>query len=127
MAPFARPGGRKMSSRSILFLLPPGFEANGRKEFCPECAEMWGFLHYFPAVRDALDIRHEALDHPRAGLVALLGEGRWNCPTLVLAPDAPLPDHRDVREANGRRYIDNARGVARYFADTIGVAFPRGG
>ena len=29
---------------------------------------------------------------PEIGLVELLGEGRWNCPTLVLAPDAPAID-----------------------------------
>jgi hypothetical protein len=112
-------------SRSILFLLPPGFIDGGRRAFCPECAEMWGFLHYFPAIREAVDIRYEGIGHPRAGLVALLGEGRWNCPTLVLAADAPDPDHPDMKLANGRRYIDSARGVARYFAGLYGTPVPR--
>jgi hypothetical protein len=113
-------------SRSILFLLPPGFLGEGRREFCPECAELWGFLHYFPAIREALDIRYEELAHPRAGLVALLGEGRWNCPTLVLAEDAPHTDLPDVSESNGRRHIGTARGVARYFAAVYGTPVPRG-
>lgn len=114
-------------TRSTLFLLPPGFEGEGgRREFCPECAEMWGFLHYFPAIRDALDIRLENLDHPRAGLVAMLGEGRWNCPTLVLPDDAQHKDHPDVKAANGRRFIDSARGIARYFAIVYGTPVPRG-
>ena len=113
-------------TRSTLFLLPPGFEDNGRTEFCPECAELWGFLHYYPAIRDALDIRYETIAHPRAGLVALLGEGRWNCPTLVLAADAPHQDHCDVKEANDRRYLGSARAIERYFAAAAGTAFPRG-
>lgn len=114
-------------NRSILFLLPPGFIGeSGSREYCPECAEMWGFLHYFPAIRDALDIRFEAIGHPRAGLAALLGDGRWNCPTLILGEDAPHTDHPAVKTANGRPYIDSARGIARYFAIVHGTPVPRG-
>lgn len=113
--------------RSVLFLLPPGFVDNDRREFCPECAEIWGFLHYFPAIKEELDIRHQALAHPRAGLVALLGDGRWNCPTLVLADDAPSTDHPDLKQINARRYIDSARGIARHFAAIYGTPYPRGG
>lgn len=87
---------------------------------------MWGFLNYFPAIREALDIRYESLDHPRAGLVELLGDGRWNCPTLVLADDAPDTDHPDVKERSGRRYLDSARAIARYFAAVYGTPVPRG-
>lgn len=112
--------------RSTLFLLPPGFIDNGRREFCPECAEIWGFLHYYPAIREALEIRYEALAHPRAGLVALLGEGRWNCPTLVLDDGAPEPGGVDLKIANGRRYLGSAREIARYFALINGTPFPRG-
>jgi hypothetical protein len=75
-------------TKDILFLLAPGFEDNGRREFCPECAEIWGVLNYFPAIKEALDIRYEPLAQPRAGLTALLGDGQWNCPTLVLAEGA---------------------------------------
>ena len=113
--------------RSTLFLLPPGFEDNNRREFCPECAELWGFLHYYPAIKDSLDIRYEEIAHPRAALVALLGEGRWNCPTLVLAADAPHQDHPDVSESNGRRYLGSARAIERYFSAVFGTAHPRGG
>ncbi len=112
--------------RSLLFLLPPGFVDDGRREFCPECAEMWGFLHYFPAIRESLDLRYERLAHPRAGLVAILGDGRWNCPTLVLGDDAPHTDHPAVKTANGRFYIDSARGIARYFGSVYGTPVPRG-
>lgn len=113
-------------TRPTLFLLPPGFIDNDRREFCPECAEIWGFLHYYPAIREALDIRYQSLAHPRAGLVALLGEGRWNCPTLVLPDDAPDPGRVAVKAENGRRYLGTARDIARYFAGVYGTPFPRG-
>ena len=75
-------------TQDILFLLAPGFEDKGRREFCPECAEVWGVLHYFPAIKEALDIRYQPLGHPRPGLVEMLGDGDWNCPTLILAENA---------------------------------------
>ena len=112
-------------ARSQLFLLPPGFVDKGQREYCPECAEIWGFLHYFPAIKSSLDIRHEELAHPRAGLAALLGDGSWNCPTLVLADDAPDAAGVAISLANGRRYIGNARDIARYFAEIHGTPIPR--
>ena len=115
-----------MTTRDTLFLLPPGFADNNRREFCPECAELWGFLGYFPAIRETLDIRYEEIAHPRAGLVAMLGEGRWNCPTLVLAPDAPYQDFPEIAIANGRAYLSSGRAIARYYARRFGTPVPRG-
>lgn len=113
-------------ARDTLFLLPPGFIDSGRREFCPECAELWGFLSYYPAIRETIDIRYEEITHPRAGLVALLGEGRWNCPTLLLAADAPHQDFPEIAVANGRAYLGSARAIARYHARRFGTPVPRG-
>lgn len=113
-------------TRNTLFLLAPGFVDNNRREFCPECAELWGVLSYFPAIREALDIRYETLAHPRGRLVTLLGEGKWNCPTLVLAPGAEAGPHAKVKTANGARFLDNARDIAKHFAHVYGTPFPRG-
>ena len=112
--------------RDLLFLLAPGFEDNSRREYCPECAEMWGVLSYFPAIKEALEIRYEPLAHPRAGLVELLGEGEWNCPTLVLSESADAGPEADVKTANGHRILDNARDIGKYFAHRYGTPFPRG-
>ncbi|MFN0022507.1 MAG: DUF3088 family protein [Parvularculaceae bacterium] len=113
-------------TRDILFLLPPGFLANSRREFCPECAELWGFLAWHPAILHGLEVRYEELAHPRAGITALLGEGRWNCPTLVLAPDAPHRDFPAIAHANGREYMGSARDIVRYYALRFGTPAPRG-
>lgn len=113
-------------TRDTLFLLAPGIHDRGRREYCPECAEVWGVLHYYPALKETLDIRYQPVAHPRAGIVALLGEGRWNCPTLVLSDEAPGAEAARLRESNGRRFIDNARDIGKYFAEVHGVAWPRG-
>jgi hypothetical protein len=111
-------------TRDILFLLPPGFLADGRREYCPECAELWGVLHYYPALIHALDIRYQPIERPRAEMVAFLGEAHQNCPTLMLADDAP--DHAVVQRAGAVRLIDNARDIGVYFAYRFGAAHPRG-
>lgn len=114
-------------SKDTLFILSPGFVgAEGRREFCPECAELWGVLSYYPAIQHALDIRYVEIDHPRDELVELLGEGKWNAPTLVLADGADAGPDARVKTAGDSRFIDNARDIAKYFVHKYGTAFPRG-
>jgi hypothetical protein len=113
-------------AKDVVFLLAPGFEANGRREFCPECAELWGVLSYFPAIRPALDIRYQPLARPRPDMVALLGADNQNCPTLILSKIAEAGPYANVKTANGARFLDNARDIARYFAHRYGTPFPRG-
>ncbi|GJL93628.1 MAG: hypothetical protein DHS20C05_00330 [Hyphococcus sp.] len=112
--------------KDTLFLLPPGFEDHNRREFCPECAEIWGVLHYFPAIKEAIDICYQPLAHPRPELVAMLGEGNWNCPTLVLGEGADTGPDAKVETSKECRFLDNARDIAKYFAYKYGTPFPRG-
>jgi hypothetical protein len=109
-----------------LHILPSDFSANGRKEYCPECAEIVGVLAMFPDIEASLDRYHESLSHPRAGLVHALGEGTWNCPTLVLHADSPAYESCGIKTENGARYIDNARDIGRYWAARFGTSVPRG-
>jgi hypothetical protein len=112
--------------RDTLFLLPPGFAANDRREFCPECAELWGVLCWFPALKETLDIIYVGIDHPRAPITALLGEGRHNAPTLVLHPGNPRAENVTYAQANGRAYLPSARLIAHHFAALHGTPLPRG-
>jgi len=112
--------------RDTLFLLPPGFEDNDRREYCPECAELWGVLHYYPAIKEALDIRYVGIDHPRQPISELLGEGRWNAPTMVFDPGSIIPNGLNLSTSNRRSYLGSTRDIARYFALRFGTAVPRG-
>ena len=112
--------------RDTLFLLPPGFAANGQREFCPECAELWGVLSWFQALKETLDIVYVGIDHPRAPITALLGDGRHNAPTLVLHPASPRAEGIAYAEAGGHAYLPSARSIARHFAALHGTPVPRG-
>lgn len=113
-------------TRDSLYLLPPGFFDNGRREYCPECAEAWGLLSYYPALKESVEIIYQPIEKPRADLVALLGEKNQNCPTLVLALDSPVYDDCGIMTKSGRRFINNARDMGRYWAQRYGTATPRG-
>jgi len=112
--------------RDTLFLLPPGFAANGRREFCPECAEIWGVLSWYPALKETVNIVYVGIEHPRPALTALLGDGRHNAPTLVLHADSERAPGVTYAEANGHTYLPSARLIARHFAALHGTPVPRG-
>jgi hypothetical protein len=109
-----------------LFVLPPGFEANDRFEYCPECAEIWGLLNYYPGLMPSLEISFIGIDHPRIELTDVLGPGKHNAPTLILADGAPRTSDAEIKTANGHAYIDSARQIGVYFSERYGTARPRG-
>jgi len=113
--------------RDTLFLLPPGFAANGQREFCPECAEIWGLLAWYPALKETVDVAYVSLDHPRAPIVSLLGPGKHNAPTLVLAEGSPRAADVTYNQADGHDFLPSARLIARHFASLHGTPMPRGG
>jgi len=112
--------------KDTLFLLPPGFFDNGRREFCPECAELWGVLSYYPAIKESLDIVYVEINHPRKPICDVLGAGRWNAPTLILADPDALAGDVSSQTDNGVLHLDSARAIAKYFSAKFGTAMPRG-
>lgn len=113
-------------TRDTLFLLAPGFEDHDRREYCPECAEIWGVLSYFPSLRETVNIVYVPLAHPREPITDTLGEGQFNAPTLVLAEGTSTPAGVSFKTANGRKYIDSARGLAVLWGARFGTPSRRG-
>ena len=113
-------------SRDTLFLLAPGFFDNERREYCPECAEMWGLLSYFPAIKESVDINYQPIARPRMDIVALLGDKNQNCPTLILAQGSPSFENCGIKRKNGHRFINNACDIGKYYAQRYGTPYPRG-
>lgn len=105
-------------TKDILFLLKPGFEEDGEHWFCPYSAQVIGFLDYFPAARDTLDIRVVDFPKPRREIVELIGDELQSCPVLVLARDAIVPDDiaADVIASQGQRVISRTKAILHYLA-----------
>lgn len=113
-------------ARDRLFLLRPGWIDQDRPWFCMACAAVEGFLGYYPAVREALDIAYLPYERPRRPVADLLGEARQNLPALVLA--APF-EHPDLREGDLQRVGDlwfatNEGPITRVLAARHGVSPP---
>ncbi|MCI5043862.1 MAG: DUF3088 domain-containing protein [Aquisalinus sp.] len=112
--------------KDILFLLAPGFEDNDRREYCPECAEIWGVLQYYPAILPSLDINYQPIAKPRKEMVSLLGDANQNCPTLLLMDGQSVPAPQGLKISGEHHFLDNARDIGRYFAAKFGIPVPRG-
>jgi len=113
-------------TRDTLFLLAPGFFDNGRREYCPECAELWGLLSYYPALKESAEIIYQPISRPRPEIVAMLGDKNQNCPTLVLDKVSPDFENCGIMNKNGHRFINKARDIGHYYSQRFGTAVPRG-
>jgi hypothetical protein len=110
--------------KDTLFLLRPGFDDRGTSYFCPFCAQVVGFLTYFPQVRDTLEIVELEFPRPRKPIVDLVGEANQGMPLLVL-PGEPVPVPAvTIDEANGHRFVKDAISILRYLAVTRHVPLP---
>lgn len=112
--------------RDQLFLLRPDWTDQGRDWFCMACAAVEGFLGYYPAVRDQLDIAYLAYERPRHPVVDLLGEDHQNLPTLILAEPFAHPDLRegDLQQAGGLWFATNEGPITRVLAARYTVSPP---
>ena len=109
-----------------LFLLRPDWIDQDRPWFCMACAAMEGFLGYYPAVREQLDIAYLPYERPRHPVVELLGEAHQNLPTLILAAAFAHLDLRedDLQQAKDLWFATNEGPITRYLAARYGVSPP---
>lgn len=110
--------------KDSLFLLRPGFVDRGASYFCPYCAQVTGFLTYFPQVRDTLEVTELDFPRPRQRLIDLVGEANQGMPLLVLGGEPVAVPDVTIGEANGHRFVKDAISIVRYLAATRGVPLP---
>nr|WP_272701090.1 DUF3088 family protein [Desulfovibrio sp. Fe33] len=84
---------------------------------------MEGLLHYYPEVRERLDIRTIPFERPRHAIIALLGEEHQGCPCLVVG-DPSRADGLPMRTAGGHVFIDDHRAIIEYLARNYRVSRP---
>jgi hypothetical protein len=113
-------------TKDKLFLLKPDFRKDDEGPFyCPDCARMEGLLSYYPQLRGKLEVQQVGFAKPRAAIVAELGEAHQGCPVLILADGRQVTDKSlDVKQANGRRFIDDEAHIRRYLAAAYGIGQP---
>jgi len=73
-----------------------------------------------------VEIVHVEIGHPRSEMNALLGEGNFNAPTLVIAEGTDNLDGVSFKTANERKYMDSARAIAALWAARYGIPARRG-
>jgi hypothetical protein len=115
-------------TRDQLFLLKPDFMAGSRGPcYCPACATLEGVLAFYPRLRAILDVRYVDFPRPRPEVIAAIGAENQGLPSLVIASD-PAADQAltglDVREWQGRRFLQSAGDIGRYLARRHGIGEP---
>lgn len=110
--------------RDRLFVLRPGFVDGGTTWFCPYAAQVIGFLTYYPAVRDTLELVELDYAKPRQPLVDLLGEAHQAPPMLVLGGAPVAVPGVEIGEARGHRFVARTIEILRYLAATRGIPAP---
>jgi len=113
-------------THDTLFLLAPGFFDKDRREYCPECAEIWGLLSWFPAIKESLEISYVPIEKPRAAMSDLLGDKNQNAPTLLLHETSPDYEDCGIMRYRGQRFINNAGDIGKYYRARFGTPYPRG-
>jgi hypothetical protein len=107
-----------------LFVLKPGFEDQGTSYVCPFSAQVIGFLTYYPAVRDSLEVIEIDFPKPRTPLSSLLGEDHQSAPMLVLGSTPVDVPGVTVGHANGHAFVEKTMQILRYLAATRSVPMP---
>lgn len=110
--------------KDTLYVLRPGFTDKATTFFCPFCAQVMGFLAYYPQVKESLDVVELDFPKPRHPLSDVLGEDHQSAPVLVLG-GAPTPvPHVNVQTANGHAFVEKTIEILRYLAATRSVPSP---
>ena len=114
-----------VTSLDRLFVLRPDFDDRGAPWFCPYCAQVIGYLTYYPAVRGTLEVVEVDFEKPRQPLADLVGEANQAAPCLVLGAGAPEEVAGvTVARERGQRFITKTIEILRYLAATRGTASP---
>ena len=114
-------------ARDKLFLLKPDFTVEGRGPYyCPSCATLEGVLAFYPRLRNELDVQQVAFERPRAAVVAELGAANQGLPVLIIGRNAPASAVAglDVKESQGKRFLQSTGEIGLYLARTYGIGEP---
>jgi DUF3088 family protein len=109
-----------------LYLLRPNFSDKGDGPFfCAECALVEGMLSFYPNLRTHVDVTYVDFVRPRPAIVKELGPEHQSAPVLVLGQKpAKLPGTVQVKQSNGKSFIDNEYEICNYLAAAHALGRP---
>lgn len=108
-----------------LFLLKPGFtdDAGQGPFYCGDSVSVEGFMSFFPALREHVDVKYIGFTKPRADVVGLIGAENQSIPVLILNGAAASDDTQfGVKTASGKRFINSEAGIRSYLSSRHSVA-----
>ena len=116
------------TGKDILFLLTgmwdsAGSDADTGPWLCSDCCMLEGMLKLNPAWLSEISVVRIDYPQPRPELVALLGDGNHNAPTLVLAEGSKA--HEETETVNSLRIITDPEIICRQLAASYGGARPK--
>lgn len=112
-------------SRDKLFLLPPEFEDShypGKRFYCQYGSLIGSLLESFPELAKKIDVERVGFQHPRAPVVALVGEDNQSLPLLVLGDDPPAG--LDAQIHGNVRFISDSKQILQALAKRHGFPEP---
>jgi hypothetical protein len=110
-----------------LFLLKPDFVDANLSDvdsfFCPYGAFIEGILHYYPHLREELEIQYLDFQRPRLAIVEFLGEDFQLAPSLVVDySQIPLSLMSRFQTSNGHYFTDDNMVIAQFLSMKYGIA-----
>lgn len=112
-----------MATTDQLFILRPHFFDGERGPFyCGDSVSVEGLLSFFPTLREWIDVQYIDFPHPRAEIVARIGDANQSLPVLVLASESRVKDPQiPLSVHNGVRFINREADIRRYLSTQYGL------
>jgi hypothetical protein len=109
--------------RDTLFLLKPNFQVgdDGKKYFCPHCAQVEGVLSFYPFLRDKLDVVYVDFRRPRKPIVDLIGDQNQDAPVLVVGDPSSFPAAIPHGVSQGHTFVSGEDAIADYLTERYGI------
>ncbi len=120
---------RKNDTKDRLFLLNPNFTDIKKDNveqiyYCPYNAMLEGILHYFPDLRNQLEINYINFPRPRKQIIELLGEENQGLPLLIIERKDIDISALEVMQYKEKLFIKGSDAIALYLSMAYKIPKP---
>ncbi len=116
-------------NKDRLFLLNPNFmdadrQPEGQIYYCPFNAMLEGVLHYYPNLREDLEITYIDFPRPRTQIINLLGEENQGMPLMIIERKDIDLRALNVMHYEEKNFIMGSEAIATYLSLAYGIPVP---